>query len=57
MVLALVARIKFFLLVKRLALHAGQRQGGGITGMRNYTGVKVMAIIEKFKGNSPITDF
>ena len=28
MVLALVARIKFFLLVKRLALHAGQRQGG-----------------------------
>ena len=28
MVLALVARIKFFLLVKRLALRAGQWQGG-----------------------------
>ena len=28
MVLALVARIKFFLSVKWLALRAGQRQGG-----------------------------
>ena len=53
MVLALVARIKFFLLVKRLALRAGQRQGGVFRLPPPYLWTPLSP--QRVKGCSPLT--
>ena len=54
MVLALVARIKFFLLVKRLALRAGQRQGGVFRLPPPYLWTPLSP--QRVKGYSPLTN-
>ena len=53
MVLALVARIKFFLEVKRLALRAGQRQGGVFRLPPPYLWTPLSP--QRVKGCSPLT--
>ena len=53
MVLALVARIKFFLSVKRLALRAGQRQGGVFRLPPPYLWTPLSP--QRVKGCSPLT--
>ena len=53
MVLALVARIKFFLAVKWLALRAGQRQGGVFRFPPPYLWTPLSP--QRVKGCSPLT--
>ena len=53
MVLALVARIKFFLSVKWLALRAGQRQGGVFRLPPPYLWTPLSP--QRVKGCSPLT--